>query len=105
MPAGRCDTTLEIQENKPRRLASGELEPRWEKLRTALFEIEPESGSEVTRGVQLEATVTHRLKCRYFEGASPQLRLVGGDRHFHVVSVFDEEGRRQWLIWKCTEVR
>lgn len=76
----------------------------WEELRKEWFLLSPLSGREYEREQKMEATTTHRGRCRYFEGADSKLRLVYGDRIFNVQSVVNEEERNKWLVWRLIEV-
>ena len=58
--------------------------------------IVPVGGSEVYRGRQLEATVTHLVYMRRLDGMLPTMRLYEPTdlRTFEIVRVLDVDGRR-----------
>lgn len=104
MPAGQLNHVMDVEENRPVPDMAGQPLEMWERVRQALFSITPLGGGEAPRGVQIEATTTHVLRCRYFTGAKAGLRLRCGERVFHVERVVDAEERRRWLDWTVREV-
>jgi SPP1 family predicted phage head-tail adaptor len=75
----------------------------WSDLASVWARIEPLSGAERLRAVQLESAVSHRVTLRYREGVSASLRLKFGARVFNIRAVINLEERKDYLDLLCEE--
>jgi SPP1 family predicted phage head-tail adaptor len=72
--------------------------------------IEPLSGNELLRAEQFEASLTHRVRTRYYPGVKPHWRIRYDDdraditRVFDIKSVIDPEERHRELELMCEEL-
>jgi SPP1 family predicted phage head-tail adaptor len=66
--------------------------------------VEPLAGSEALRGLQVAATVTHRITIRYREGVTPVKRVRFGARYFDVKRAIDTEERHERIELLAEEV-
>lgn len=75
-------------------------------LRNWPCRITPVSGGETYRGRQIEATATHLIEGRWFEGYSPTMRLYDevNSRYLNIQRIFDRDGTRQNIEVHATEV-
>lgn len=77
----------------------------WTNTATVWAAIEPLTGVEALRGMQLSARVTHRVRMRYRAGVTAKARLAYDGRTFEVRSVIDPEERHRELILLAEEVQ
>ena len=75
----------------------------WAPVATVWAAIEPLSGSEQLRGMQMTAAVTHRIRTRYRGGVTPAMRVTSRGRVFDVRSVLDEGERHRELVFLAEE--
>lgn len=66
--------------------------------------VQPLTGNEALRGLQLSATVTHRVTMRYRAGVTAKNRVRFGARHFDVRLVIDRDERHERLELLAEEV-
>lgn len=66
--------------------------------------IEPLTGNELLRAGQLESTLTHRIRMRYFPGVKPSWQVKYGTRIFDIDRIIDVEERHRELELMCTEL-
>lgn len=104
MKTDRLRHKLEIENPVAGNDLAGLDENDWEHFRTEYAAIQPVRGAEYRQADQMQATASHKITTRYFEGYSPRQRLVGSGRVFHPESVIclNEQGR--FLEWMCSEV-
>ena len=76
----------------------------WEAVRDERFQLLPMTGKEYERSDQMVDQLVIRGRCHYFAGANSTMRLVGHDRTFNVVSVWNDSEKNRWLIWDLIEV-
>ncbi len=69
----------------------------WTDVATVWAEIAPLGGREAFAAHRLEARVTHRVRLRYREGITADMRLVMGSRVFNIRAVLNEGERNRWL--------
>lgn len=86
-------------------------EPQWTRReRPEWFEALPISGSEYSQAQQMNATVSHKLRCVYLPGCNPRMRLTAGEnannpaRVWNVRSVVNENEQNRNLVWMAEEV-
>lgn len=64
---------------------------------TVWASIEPISGKEFMDLRQDNATITHRIKCRYLKGVEPNMRVSYQGKTYYIESVMDIDSRREML--------
>lgn len=106
------NTSLWVEVNN--RVASepgGELADNWTRIPPArFFEVETLGGTEPQTQGNSDPNASHKLKCHYFAGARPGMRLTKGDdpnaptRIFNVSSVVNVNEENKFLIWQVSEV-
>ncbi len=65
--------------------------------------VEPLSGNERLRALQLEDSVSHRVTIRYRDGVTARMRVVFGNRVFNIRAVINPEERNRFLELLCEE--
>lgn len=74
------------------------------------FKVRTLTASEYVQAQQVQASVSHELRCVFWQGANPRMRLTAGDdgnaptRTFNVESVVDENDMHRELVWMVKEV-
>ena len=81
-----------------------DVEENWEDVRTTWAAIDPISGREFYAAAQSASEVTHKIRCRYFQGLSAAWRIRYKDRVFHIVSVIDWEMRNESYLIMVKEL-
>ena len=75
----------------------------WSTAGFAWGEFKTISGREYEQAQQMNSTTTHIIKTQYFKGATSAMRLVSNDRVFEVESVYNENERNMFSVWRCQE--
>lgn len=65
--------------------------------------VEYKAGQEVVAANQVQATRTHLVTTRYFEGLKASDKIEWGSRTLDIVNYGDPDGSRTWLEINCTE--
>ena len=79
-------------------------EENWDDFRTTWAAIDPVSGREFYAAEQSQSEVTHKIRCRYFDGVKAGMRIVHKDRKYHIVSVIDWEMRHESFLIMAKEL-
>ncbi len=75
----------------------------WGDFATVWGRIEPLTGTERLRAMQLESRISHRVTIRHRAGVIAGMRLLHSGRAFNVRAVIDPDERRHWLELMCEE--
>ena len=67
----------------------------WDDFKTVWASINPISGKELYEAGMENSVVTHKIRCRYFEGAKAEMRIKHGVRIFRIVSPPIDWGERR----------
>ena len=81
----------------------GETEPTWSELARIKASLDPSGGRETFAAQQMNATVTHVIRCRYFSGLTPKMRILFGERVFNIEVVKNANERNRFyeiLAWE-----
>ncbi len=70
---------------------------------TVWGKVEPLTGSERLRAMQIEDRLSHRIVIRYRPGTTPAMRIVFGSRVFNIRAAIDREERGRFLELLCEE--
>lgn len=110
MRCGKLRSPVYVQARTMTRNSYGEPEEVWDdpgELRWA--RIEPLTGREAIWGKQVESTVSHRVRMRYWSSVTPEYRLVTAvdpavARVLNIVSVSNIDDRGAEMELLCIEV-
>lgn len=106
MNAGRLKHLIDIEHNTATASDISGSPAVWVALYTGLWAaIWPLKGDEALVGMQIQATVSHRVRIRFHKGILPGMRLRLGSRYFSIVAPpinIDERNREIELL--CSEV-
>lgn len=69
----------------------------WQPVIVLWASVEPLSGREYFYGHQIKAEVTHRVKIRYNEKITTEMRIEFRSRHLAIESIIDPEERHALL--------
>ncbi len=70
---------------------------------TVWGKVEPLTGGERPRAMQIEDRLSHRVVIRHRPGITPAMRIVFGTRLFNVRAVVNREERGRFLELLCEE--
>jgi head-tail adaptor len=82
----------------------------WPLVRREWFDVQPAGGSENQQAGNQDANVSHKMRCVFFKGANPRMRLTtdASDntpaRVFDVLSVINVGEENRTLEWQVSEV-
>lgn len=76
----------------------------WDDFKTVWASVEPLSGKEFYAAEQSQSEVTHKIRCRYFSGISPAMRILHGDGKYHIVSIIDWQLRHESFLIMVKEL-
>jgi len=75
----------------------------WQTVREFWGFVRPLRGTEQLEADRLEASVTHRIHCRYMSDIDPRDRIVFRGRSFNIRQIIDVEEWRRELDILCEE--
>lgn len=94
---------LTIQAESPTADAGGGHGLAWSNVATVWGRVEPLSGGERLRAMQIESRVTHRITIRYRAGVTAANRIAFANRIFNIRAVVNVEERNRILELLCEE--
>ncbi len=104
------NTLLYLEDRSVGNELAGEPAETWtRRARPEWVSIQPLTGNEYMQAQQMQATVSHKLRCVFLQGCHPGMRLTAGEdannpsRVFNVESVVDVEERHRELEWMVKE--
>lgn len=103
MKAGELRHRVRIQQLVTGRDDTGGFSETWADVATVWAAIEPIRGREYFEAQQVNAEVSHRIKCRYRSGILPVMRAVFGVRIFRIEAVINVDERNRELQLMCIE--
>lgn len=104
MRAGWLRHRLTLEENNPVEDAAGEETDNWTTFATVWGSVEPLRGREFFEARAETQTVDHRIRIRYLDGVTPQMRVMFRGRIFGIDSVINVLERNKELQLMCREV-
>lgn len=104
MRAGQLRQRVTIQEKDPTQDEYGEPAPTWSDVATVWAAVEPLRGGEFLEARRLGAEVTTRIRIRYRDGITPEMRVVGGDHTYDIEAVIHVEERQREIQLMCREL-
>jgi SPP1 family predicted phage head-tail adaptor len=106
MDPGRLRHRVTFEEAHKTPDGGGGYTTKWEDVYQGLVwaAVEPLSGAERVRAMQVYGSVTHRITVRYRLGIKPAMRLMYGGRVLNITSApIDIGERRAWLEFYAVE--
>ena len=92
---------------KPTLPTDGETTPTFSDVADVLCEITgaAQQGNEQRRGDNIEAIGVYFIKLRYRSDIDPTWRIKWGSKYLNILDLFDEDGRKRYLVGRSKELR
>jgi len=105
MIPGKLNKRATFQKRSTLKNEVGHLDDGWLDLPTGTrwVSIEPISAREILAAGQVQGEITHRIRCRYFEGVTTATRIVYKGRIFDIKSALNLREKNSELEILCTE--
>lgn len=103
MEAGRLRKRIVIREKHVTQNEYGAEVPTMVEFATLWGAVEPLVGREYLEAKQVQADVSHKVKCRYLAGVKPSMEVTLGDRIFTIDSVINIQERGAEMVLMCRE--
>ena len=103
---GELRHRLTIQAERAASDGGGGLSDPWADpvtVATVWGKVEPLTGTEHLRAMQIEDRLSHRIVIRYRPGITPAMRVRFGSRVFNIRAAIDREERGRFLELLCEE--
>jgi SPP1 family predicted phage head-tail adaptor len=104
MRAGDLRNRVTIQSKTVVQNSFGEEDITWTELATVWAAVEPLRGREFLDGRMVTAEITTRVRIRYRDGISPEMRVVFGSKVYDVIAVVHIEEREREIHLMCQEI-
>lgn len=104
MQAGRLRHRVSIQQRVEARNGYGELITTWSTLATVWGSVEPIRGREFFEAEQVQSEISTRVRIRYYDGITAQMRVLFGARKLQIVAVIDVNERHKEMQLMCKEM-
>ncbi len=104
MGAGAYRHRITLQQATETRDSLGGTVQAWATFATVWAAIEPLSGRELLQAQQVQAEVTHRVRLRYMNGVTAELRVLFGTRYFNILSAVNVQERNREIVLTCKEL-
>lgn len=75
----------------------------WTPIATVWADVASFKGSKLLAADQIEEHEPFRVVIRYRAGMKAEMRIVWRGRRLDIVSIFDPDGERRWLVLECEE--
>ena len=75
----------------------------WQGIATVWAEVQPLTGKAYLAAQQVQSSVSHRVRIRYRDGVTPDMRVMFGTRHFAIDAVLCPDERKRELHLMCVE--
>jgi SPP1 family predicted phage head-tail adaptor len=99
---GRLRERVAIEQATGSRNAIGEVTQTWSTFAERWASVEGLSGREVLQSGQQQTEVTHRVRLRYVDGLTQQMRLSWRGRTLEITSLLEHANRTEHELL-CTE--
>lgn len=80
------------------------IESNWTEVHACWAAIDPVSGKEFYENNQSQSQVSHKIRCRWFEGLKTEMRIYYGARVFEIVSAINWEERGESFLIMAKEL-
>ncbi|MHB1652343.1 MAG: phage head closure protein [Desulfitobacteriaceae bacterium] len=104
MDPGKLRHRVTIQQNTPTQDDEGVMADNWVDLASVWAMIEPLQGRELLTAQAITAEITTRIRIRYRDGITSEMRILYGTRVFDIQAPIDPEEKHQELQLMCREV-
>lgn len=104
MQAGRLRHRVSIQQRVEARNGYGELIATWSTLATVWGSVEPIRGREFFEAEQVQSEISTRVRIRYYDGITAQMRVLFGSRKLQILAVIDVNERHKEMQLMCKEM-
>lgn len=81
-----------------------DVDANWDDFKSVWASIDPVSGREFYEAEQSQSEVSHKIRCRYFNGLKTAMRIKYGTRIFRIVSVIDWQERHDSFLIMAKEL-
>lgn len=75
----------------------------WQDIATVWAEVQPLMGKAYMVAKQTQSALSHRVRIRYRDGVTPDMRVQFGTRHFIIDAVLCPDERKHELHLMCVE--
>lgn len=106
MLAGKLRHRVTVQQlvaGSPNQNAVGEPDTAWTDYLSAWASIDPVTGSEPFMAQQQFPKVSHKIRMRYRDGVTADMRVTYGSRYFDIKAVLNWGERDRELLLLCEE--
>ena len=93
MDAGTLRDRVTVQQATENRNRLGESISEWTAFEVVWASVQGVSAREFLLAGQQQVEVSHRVKMRYLNGLSPQMRLLWRGRTLEIISILEHENR------------
>lgn len=104
MRAGDLRHQVTIQQFESIDDGGGGHEEVWTDLTTVWGSVEPLNGKERYDAQQIQATLSHKIRIRYYPNLKPSMRVKFETRVFNILSIINFEERNRELQLMCEEL-
>jgi SPP1 family predicted phage head-tail adaptor len=105
MFAGPMRNQIQLQVNTPGQDSSGSQVMTWTTVATVWAQVWAVSGQERMIAAQVQASLTHRVRIRYYAGLTTAYRVVMSDgRTFNILFINNTMERNREMILDCLEL-
>jgi len=92
---GRMRERVTVQQATERRNSLGETTLEWATFAERWASVEGVTAREALGAGQLEVSITHRVRFRYIDGLTQQMRLLWRGRTLEIVSLLEHNNRSE----------
>jgi len=92
---GRMRERVTVQQATERRNSLGETTLEWATFAERWASVEGVTAREALGAGQLEVSITHRVRFRYIDGLTHQMRLLWRGRTLEIVSLLEHNNRSE----------
>jgi SPP1 family predicted phage head-tail adaptor len=92
---GRMRERVTVQQATERRNSLGETTLEWATFAERWASVEGVTAREALGAGQLEVSITHRVRLRYIDGLTQQMRLLWRGRTLEIVSLLEHNNRSE----------
>lgn len=104
MQAGKLRHRVKIQVPVTARNGLGEQITTWSTLATLWGSVEPLRGREFFDAEQVQSEISHRVRIRFYDGITAQMRVLHEARILQIQSVIDVNERHKEMQLMCREM-
>ena len=92
---GKMRERVTVQQATERRNSLGETTLEWSTFAERWASVEGVTAREALGAGQLEVSITHRVRLRYIDGLTQQMRLLWRGRTLEIVSLLEHNNRSE----------